>query len=258
MIRDTIGTINSRIAGQLTTDAVQVAGMAVPFYDQQEKATMLRLADEPKRLTLDDGVMWQSAHLTDGNSVTNTQTFGSFTDHYYEVRFVLMGVSKAKSGKDVALRALDGVGYVVIDRVEDDTLTVLNRYWRVKAGPDKNYDPDLYAFAIAYHIEGVCDEDFAELPDEQDLAALPVLLAEPETVVIVLPGSGATLPAINLPVVEIAQTVWNIGGAETRKTLYMGGLRLIEGVHYTINLPLLTLLSPPSPPLIPGDDLVLT
>lgn len=188
MIRDTITTINSRITAQLLTPDAQVAGMAVPFYDQQEKTTILRLADEPKRLTLDGGLRWQSAHLTNNSRVTNTQTFGSFTDHTYDVGFVLIGVSKAKSGKDVALRSLDGVGYVVIDSVEDDALNVLSRYWKVKTGPDKNYDPDLWAWAITYHIEGVCDEDYADLPGEQDLAELPVLLAEPETLVIVVPG----------------------------------------------------------------------
>ncbi len=188
MIQHTIDTINSRITEQIATELIQVAGIAVPFQDQQEKAITLKLGTS--RFSIDDRLAWQSVHLTDGSSITTTRTFGSFTDLTHDVKFILIGISKAKSGIDVAYRALDGVGYVVIDDREVDSLTVLSRYFRIKSGQDKNYDPDLYAFAIRYHIVGVTDEDFAELPDAEDQAELPVIVPEPEVITVLTPGTG--------------------------------------------------------------------
>jgi hypothetical protein len=63
--------------------------------------------------------------------------------------------------------------------------------------------------------------------------------------------------SITLPVTTVNQTVWNLGASEPRTTLYMGGLRLTPGLDYVIQLPLLTLLRPPSPGLVPGEQLIL-
>lgn len=163
MIRNTIDTINSRITAQLATDAVQVAGIAVPVYDQQQRATSLILPDTAERLVIDSSLVWQSAHLTDGSRVVNTQLFGSFTDHQHEARFILLGLSKSESWLGFAMNSLRNTAYVVIDDVNDKTLDVLNRYWQVRPTQEKNYDPALCAFAIRYHLTGVTDEDLAEL-----------------------------------------------------------------------------------------------
>lgn len=167
MIQDTIDSINERIADQLPTEAVGISGIALPFQDQQEKTVGIRLLDSGERFSINDQLLWQSLHLSDGTSVASNRQFGSFTDTMHNARFVLIGLSKNQYWYDLAIEALRYTSYVVIDGHDQDTLSVLNRYFRVKTGQDKNYDPALHAFAIRYHIEGVTDEDLEELTKVQ-------------------------------------------------------------------------------------------
>lgn len=61
---------------------------------------------------------------------------------------------------------------------------------------------------------------------------------------------------IVLSVTSNGQTVWNIGGAETRVLLFLNGVRMTRGVDYVINLPLLTWTS--SIQIEIGDELIFT
>lgn len=53
-------------------------------------------------------------------------------------------------------------------------------------------------------------------------------------------GQAAVLAPLTLAVVQDGQTVWDLGLSEVRRTLWVGGLRYLEGTDYTIALPLLT------------------
>ena len=172
MITDAIELINHRIAQQILDVNVQTVAIAVPVFDQQAGATTLALIGSQARFVIDDRYVWQSAHLADGSRVTNTQGWGSFTDHTYRVQFVLLGVSKQPNGFSKATNALNGLPHVVIDGINNKTLDVLTRYWYHKA--DQDYDPALCAFAIQYHFEGVTDAEFAEVAGIAEIAQLPV------------------------------------------------------------------------------------
>lgn len=165
MIRQTIDTINERIIETLPTGTAQVGALAALFYDQQEKTSTLKRATG-ERFSLDDTYGWQSLHLTDRNTVAAHRTFGAFTDSVYSVGMILVGVSRDEFDFGRAVIALRDTPYVVIDSYDTNTLNVLTSLLRVKTGPDKNYDPRLYAWAIRYHIEGVCEEDLLELTTE--------------------------------------------------------------------------------------------
>ncbi|UHG93232.1 hypothetical protein [Spirosoma oryzicola] len=163
MIQDTIDNINGLIKRAIPSPEIQVEGIVVLVHDQQENAVTVKLGDTETRFSLDSKLVFQSLHLVDGYIPRDQDTFGSFTDTVYDVRFVLVGVSKKRSNINVALNALRETSYIKIDGVENDTLSVLTRYFKVKADQNKNYDPALFAFAIRYHIEGVADEDFTEV-----------------------------------------------------------------------------------------------
>lgn len=71
------------------------------------------------------------------------------------------------------------------------------------------------------------------------------------------PGGGTTpLPDLRLPVVSNGQTIWNIGGGETRSRLYYNGAKMTRNIDYLIELPYLTWVS--SVPIDTQDILELT
>jgi len=199
MIDETLAAINERIAAQIDADPdnLGVYGIAVPVQDQQERAISLMLLDGSKRFGTDSRLLWQSAHLLDGAQRVSQQTWGSFSDNIYNVRFILIGLSKSALGMELAMRALDGVSYVVVDGYENDTLNVLKRYFRVRADQGKNYDPATFAWAIRYHIEGVTDDDYSQLPTEEQIAQLPILapVDEPDTPPVVPFSNVTDVPA---------------------------------------------------------------
>lgn len=169
MINDAIELVNHRISQQILSLNIQTAAIAVPVIDQQENATVLALIGSQARLVIDARYEWQRTHLADGSRVTDTKTWGSFTDHYHRVQFVLIGASRRSNGFTTAMLALDGVA---VDSINNKTLEVLTRYWYLRAG--QNYDPALYAFAIQYHFEGVTDAEYAEVAGIAEVAQLPV------------------------------------------------------------------------------------
>jgi hypothetical protein len=167
MIQETIDEINLLLLESFSEEQklkpIQLHGLAVAKYDQQAKAERLVLALEEKtpRLVLDNKTLWQSAHLLAGGDVASTVNYGSFNSNSYTASLMLIGCSKRASGLAQALAVLEQTSYIRVERFENNTIEVLNRYWRQPANDEKNYDPNWWAFAIQYRIQGISGTDFA-------------------------------------------------------------------------------------------------
>lgn len=157
MIRETIDAINANILTQMGDG--QRSGVVMPYHNQQEKATALKHLDSGTQLTLDDKPAYQTAHLLQRMEPAGQNLFGSFHESSYSVSMVLILATRKFSDLMRAEQAVKLTERCQTGAIDLDTLSVLRRYWQVRADSGKNYDPALLAFAIAYKIEGVSDED---------------------------------------------------------------------------------------------------
>lgn len=97
------------------------------------------------------------------------------------------------------------------------------------------------------------------------MKTIDVLPGSPNTVT-VNPGTSTTQVSTNeqnlfledkrLPITQIGQTRWNVGGSELRTKLYLNGVKLTIGTDYVINLPYLDLTLPFN--LETDDELILS
>ncbi|GAB3734999.1 hypothetical protein [Spirosoma lituiforme] len=80
--------------------------------------------------------------------------------------------------------------------------------------------------------------------------------APPSLVTVGSSAYAGVLPELVLPIIRTGQTVFNIGGLEPRRTLYLNGVRQRIDSDYTITLPYLIWI--PAIPLEPTDLLILS
>lgn len=78
-----------------------------------------------------------------------------------------------------------------------------------------------------------------ELTVQQPLINMSMAEVVTETVY-----GGTGLEPVIVPVTQDGQTVFNIGGEQPRKTVHIAGLLLTKDVHYSLNLPYLTVFIP--------------
>lgn len=159
MILETIQQINAKLE---TIAGSQISGLAMVTYSQQDKANTLLLPLEQKQLVVDSRYKLQTAHLQGVMNAAGTTQYGSYSENQYTALMVLFG--RGQSATDVlkAMEAVKTTAYVRIRQIDQDTQAVLQRYWQIRPGPGKNYDPSWWAWAITYEIHSISDQDIID------------------------------------------------------------------------------------------------
>jgi hypothetical protein len=169
MIQERIEQINVFLAEAVEGEQ-QIAGLAKTMFDQQTSRQGLFLPDGKIRITPNNKMAWQSCHLLSGGRAANSQLWGTQRSYFFGLNMVLVGVCKSASGLTTALSALSEIDSILVEGFDNDTLSVLQRFWMLPANKDQNHDPSWWAFAIRYTIQDVSDDDlreYAHLIDNQ-------------------------------------------------------------------------------------------
>lgn len=162
----------------------RVLGLTRPIYSQQEKHITLFVPGQPfaysgdfsndfdteqlsstveQPITDDDTLGWLSMHITSGVAVDTdpfTQTYGSFQAPSFRFQMRLILLSRDPSAIGRAIMTLPTVPNVrLFGMIEDAAPVVMKKYLGWPDEKLKGIDPNLWAWAIPYQIEGVSADD---------------------------------------------------------------------------------------------------